>query len=76
MSESSTLLRARVPSDRMGRVEEILDDLGLKPSDAVNMLFAQIERRGCLPFEVSLHHQPLMKATDQATEWTEALGEY
>ena len=60
----------------MGRVEEILDDLGLKPSDAVNMLFAQIERRGCLPFEVSLHHQPLMSATDQATEWTEALGEY
>ena len=40
------------------------------------MLFAQIERRGCLPFEVSLHHQPLMNATDQATEWTEALGEY
>jgi hypothetical protein len=40
------------------------------------MLFAQIERRGCLPFEVSLHHQPLMSATDQATEWTKALGEY
>jgi addiction module RelB/DinJ family antitoxin len=60
----------------MGRVEEILDDLGLKPSDAVNMLFAQIERRGCLPFEVSLHHEPMMSEEEQAKEWTRSLGEY
>jgi addiction module RelB/DinJ family antitoxin len=60
----------------MGRVEEILDDLGLKPSDAVNMLFAQIERRGCLPFDVSLHHGPMMSAEEQANEWTRSLGEY
>lgn len=54
MNNSSTLLRARVPTERMERVEAILGDFGLKPGDAVNMLFAQIERRGALPFDVSL----------------------
>jgi addiction module RelB/DinJ family antitoxin len=76
MSVASTLLRTRVPVDRMGRVEEILDHLGLKPTDAVNMLFAQIERRGCLPFEVTLHHQPLMSSKEQAEQWSESFGEY
>lgn len=76
METSSILLRTRVPSSRMERVEEILDRLGLKPGDAVNMFFAQIELRGSLPFEVSLGASPLIKASTQASAWTEALGEY
>ena len=76
MDDSSTLLRARVPSKRMERVEAILGDLGLKPGDAVNMLFAQIERRGALPFDVSLSASGLMSPQEQAQSWTEALGAY
>lgn len=42
---STTLVRARVKSGRVKRVTRILDRMGLKPADVVNMVFAQIEQR-------------------------------
>ena len=49
---STTILRARVDRTRAHKVGKILSSLGLKPSDAVNMLYAQIEQHRGLPFAI------------------------
>jgi addiction module RelB/DinJ family antitoxin len=49
---ATTLLRTRVDRDRTKEATKILGRLGLKPSDAVNMLMAQIVYRRGLPFDV------------------------
>lgn len=54
----------------------MLDKLGLKPGDALNMMLAQIELRQALPFEVTTHPQPFLSADQQADQWTEAMGAY
>jgi addiction module RelB/DinJ family antitoxin len=73
---ATTLFRTRVPSRRLKNAEKILDQLGLKPGDAFNMLLAQIELRKGLPFELSTKPQPLLSSLDQAAIWTEAFGRY
>ncbi|MBL9153048.1 MAG: type II toxin-antitoxin system RelB/DinJ family antitoxin [Verrucomicrobiales bacterium] len=78
MSDSDTstvLFRARVPASRLRKAEQILDRLGLKTGDALNMMLAQIELRGALPFEVTTHPATL-SAERQAQEWNAAFGEY
>jgi antitoxin component of RelBE/YafQ-DinJ toxin-antitoxin module len=48
----TAILRAKVPARRLHRAEKILQKLSLTPSDAANILLAQIEIRQELPFEV------------------------
>ena len=74
VTDSTTIVRARVPVRRLQRAGEIRDKLGLKPGDAFNMLLAQIELRQGLPFDVRV--KPLLSAEEQATAWTEAYGAY
>lgn len=76
MSESTAIVQTRVPARRLQRAEKILQKLGLTPSDAVNMLLAQIEIRQGLPFEVSTQPKRLLSTDEQAAEWTKALGAY
>jgi addiction module RelB/DinJ family antitoxin len=76
MKTDSTLVRARVPTHRLRKAEKILDRLGLKSSDAINMLLAQIELHQGLPFEVALKDSSLQSSQAQAQAWTEAFGEY
>ena len=76
MHLTTTLLRARVPSQRLKKAEKILAQLGMKPSDAVNMLLAQIELRQALPFDVTTRPPQLLSAEQQAEAWTESLGVY
>jgi addiction module RelB/DinJ family antitoxin len=49
---ATTLLRTRVDANRVREARKILAGLGLKPGDAVNLLFAQIVNRRGLPFAV------------------------
>ena len=49
---ATTLLRTRVNRSRATEAKNILARLGLKPGDAVNLLFAQIVNRRGLPFAV------------------------
>ncbi len=49
---ATTLLRTRVDKSRARQAKKILAGLGLKPGDAVNLLFAQIVNRRGLPFAV------------------------
>jgi len=76
MSETTTVVRTRVPVRRLQRAEKILHKLGLTPSEAVNMMLAQIEIRQGLPFEVSAQPKPLLSAEEQSAAWTEAFGAY
>ena len=50
---ATAILRTRMNPRRKARVERILDQLGMTPTQAVNMFFAQIERRKALPFAVT-----------------------
>lgn len=50
---TTTLVRARVKSERVKKVSRILDRMGLKPADVVNMVFARIEQQRALPFAVT-----------------------
>jgi addiction module RelB/DinJ family antitoxin len=50
----TTILRTRMDPRRKARVEKILDQLGVTPTQAVNMLFAQIEHRKAIPFPVAV----------------------
>jgi len=54
----------------------VLSRLGLKPSDAFNMLLAQIELKESVPFTLTTRSEPLLTAQEQAGEWTKALGKY
>ena len=74
--EKSVLVRARVPSGRYQRAEHILESLGLKTNEAINIFYAQVERHQGLPFSMTLQHPSLLTAEQQADEWMEALGEY
>ena len=76
MIEATVLFRARVPRKRLMHAERILSRLGLKPGDAFNMLLAQIELRGAVPFPLTTRTGPLLSVREQAAEWTKALGEY
>jgi addiction module RelB/DinJ family antitoxin len=76
MADETVLFRARVPARRLKRAQKVLEKLGLKPGDALNMLLAQIEIQQALPFEVTTSPKPLLSAEEQAAQWTEALGAY
>jgi len=73
---TTTLFRSRVPTQRLKRAEKILEQLGMKPGDAFNMLLAQIELRKGLPFDVTTSPAPVLSSGEQATAWTKTLGEY
>ena len=51
---ATAILRTRIDPRRKARVERILDRLGMTPTQAVNMFFAQIERRKAIPFVVAM----------------------
>ena len=53
MSQSA-ILRTRIDLRRKTRVEKILNELGLTPTQAINLFFAQVERRKAIPFALSL----------------------
>lgn len=51
---TTAILRTRIDPRRKARVERILDRLGMTPTQAVNMFFAQIERRKAIPFAIAM----------------------
>ncbi|HZZ56483.1 MAG TPA: type II toxin-antitoxin system RelB/DinJ family antitoxin [Opitutaceae bacterium] len=49
----TTVLKARVDRSNAAAARRVLAQLGLKPSDAINVLFAQIASRKALPFALA-----------------------
>lgn len=76
MPEETVLFRARVPAKRLDGAKKILDKLGLKPADALNMMLAQIEIQQGIPFEITTTSKPVLTPEEQAGQWTEAFGAY
>ena len=77
MAVNTILFRTRVPIQRLKKAEKILEQLGIKPGDAFNMLLAQIELHKGLPFNVTTQKtSALLTSEEQATAWTETLGGY
>ena len=76
MAANTALFRVRVPAQRLKKAEKILNQLGIKPGDAFNMLLAQIELRKGLPFDVTTRATSMLSSGEQAAAWTEALGAY
>ncbi len=54
---------------------ETLDQLCMKPGDAFNVPFDQIELRKGLP-DVTTQAPTLLSACEQAVAWTESMGAY
>jgi len=76
MAANTALFRVRVPAQRLKKAGKILDQLGIKPGDAFNMLLAQIELRKGLPFDVTTQATSMLSSDEQAAAWTEAFGAY
>ena len=73
---SSTLFRARVPTERLRRADKVFARLGMKPGDAFNIFLAQVELRNDLPFAVTTNVDRLLTTEEQGKTWENALGEY
>jgi len=46
----TAMVRARMEPELKQRAESILEGLGIKPSEAINMFYRQVEQAGGLPF--------------------------
>ena len=53
MSKSETI-RARIEPDLKHEVEEILSELGLNPTTAINIFYHQVKLQRGLPFNVNI----------------------
>lgn len=51
---STAIIRTRIDPRRKTRAEAILNKLGITPTQAINMLYAQIELRKAIPFPITL----------------------
>jgi len=58
MVAATTQIRVRVPVGRMKNVRRMLGTMGVDAPGVVNMLFAQIELQGRLPFQVLSYETP------------------
>ena len=60
------MVRARIEPRRKQRAEAILEKLGIQPSQAINMLYAQIELLHALPFELRIPNKQTIAAMEDA----------
>ena len=52
--QEKPMVRARVELRRKRNAEKILEKIGVTPSQAINMLYAQIEMKHGLPFPLTI----------------------
>jgi addiction module RelB/DinJ family antitoxin len=76
MASKTTLFRVRVPVRRLKNAARVLEQLGLKPGDAFNILLAQIELHKGLPFPLTTTTVGPICPEEQAQTWTNAFGPY
>lgn len=64
----SVVVRARMEPELKAKAELILERLGVNPTQAINMLYRQVELRGGLPFDVAIPN----KTTEETLRSTDA----
>lgn len=52
--QQTAVIRTRIDPRRKARAEKILSKLGVSPTQAITMLYAQIELRKAIPFPLQL----------------------
>jgi len=52
----TAVVRARMEPELKSHAEAILKSAGIKPSEAINMFYHQVEKAGGLPFAVNDNH--------------------
>ena len=52
--QPTAVIRTRIDPRRKARAEKILSKLGVSPTQAITMLYAQIELRKAIPFPLHL----------------------
>jgi len=57
----NAMIRARVEDDLKKDVEDILDQIGVSPSEAINIFYKQIKLRKGLPFPVAIPNKTTQK---------------
>lgn len=62
----SDVVRARIEPELKHDVEEILEELGLKTADAINLLFRQIRLTKGIPFSICIPNSTTVKAINDA----------
>ena len=55
-------IRARIEPHLKAYVHAIFADLGITPTQAINMLYKQVQKRHKLPFELSLPNAETLRA--------------
>ncbi len=64
----SEIVRARINGPLKHEVEDILSDLGLTMSDAINILFKQIQLNHGLPFKVKIPNKVTRKTLENSAK--------
>ncbi len=62
----NTTVRARIDNKLKIEVTGILNDLGMTPSEAINLLFHQIKNYKGLPFDVRIPNNETLQAMTDA----------
>ena len=63
----TAVVRARMEPELKEKAEEILQRLGVNPTQAITMFYRQVELKGGIPFEVTLPNETteaVFRATD------------
>jgi DNA-damage-inducible protein J len=55
--KKNAMIRARAPQKLKEQAENILEELGLSPTDAINLFYKQVCLRNGLPFAVLIPNQ-------------------
>ncbi len=56
---NTSAVYARIDQHLKMSAEEILSELGISPSSAIQMFYTQVVRQKGIPFELRLHKKPL-----------------
>jgi len=65
-SSLSSVIRARIDPDLKARAEQVLDSIGLKPSEAIRLFYAQIDLTHGIPFPVKIPNAETIAAMQDA----------
>ena len=68
LESRDTFVKARVNAVLKQDVEEILNDLGLNMSDAINLMFSQIKLLDGLPFEIKRPNRLTQKVLEDSAQ--------
>lgn len=67
MAKTETI-RARIEPELKHEVEDILSNLGLNPTTAINIFYHQVKLRNGLPFDVNIPNRITLKTLKESDE--------